>query len=137
MIRASSHSLRFLTISLCSLYQYQLSFSRADEEISGQVVDAVFASFGVILGVDTERRKPFGEIICFGVAAEIANEVDRFLDRFEGVTEPEIENFVVVFDEIVVGIVDEVDEIVVELLSPSLLKLRSEASLTISFADFV
>ena len=133
MIRTSSHSLRFLTISLCSLYQYQLSFSRVNEEASEQVVYAVFANFDVILNVDIERRELFD--VSDVIAAKMTSEVDEFLDRFEDVTDLEIENFEVVFDEIVVEIVDEVDKIVVEILSFSLLKLRFEASLIIFFVD--
>ena len=125
----------FLTISLCSLYQYQLFFSRVvDEEASEQVVDAVFASFDVILNVDTERREFFD--VSDAIAAEVTGGVDEFLDRFEDVIDLEIENFEVVFDEVVVEIVeivDEIDEIVVEILSLSLLKLRSEAILTTFF----
>ena len=127
MIRTSSHSLRFLTISLCSLYQYQLSFSRVDEEVSEQVVDAIFASFDVILSVNDERRERFDVV-------EVTSEVsDAFLDRSENVSNLDIENFVVVFDEIVEVVVELVDEID-EILFFSLLKLRFEATLFIFFA---
>ena len=58
---------------------------------------------------------------------------DTFFDSFDDVIDLEIENFEIVFDEIV-EIVNEVDKIVVELLSLSLLKLRLEATLIIFFA---
>ena len=133
MIKTFNHSLMFLTISFCSLYQYQLSFSKVDEEASEQVVDAVFANFDVILSVNTERRELFD--VSDVIVAKVTSEVNEFLDRFENVIDLEIENFEIVFDEIVVEIVDEVDEIVVEILSLSLLKFRLETILIIFFVD--
>ena len=123
------------------------SFRSLDEnvanEVNEQVVDAIFTRFDTILNVDKERDKRFDKIICFDVATEITNEISRFLDRSEEMTNLDIEIFVVVLNEIV-EIVDEivdeiliVDEIVDEILSFSLLKLRFEALTIIFFTDFV
>ena len=94
------------------------------------MIDTIFTNFDVILNVNIEKRERFDDI----VDAKMTNEIDEFLDRFENVIDLDIENFVVVFDEIVVEIdeivnkiVDEiVDKIVDEILSFSLLKFRFE-----------
>ena len=113
--------------------------------VSGQVVDAVSTRFGMILGVGDGRRERFG-VVVDAIAAGVAGGVGGFLGRSGGVTGLDIENFVVVFGEVVgvvvevvgevgeVGVVVEVVGEVGEVLSPSLLKLRPEASLTTSFA---
>ena len=96
----------------------------------------------MISGVGIGRRERFGEVtgveairaqdICFGVAG-VAGGVGGFLACSGGVTGLDIENFGVVFGE-VVGVVEiEVVSEIVEILSPSLLKLRPEAILSTSF----
>ena len=93
----------------------------------------IFTLFDVFLYVENERRERFDEIICIDVATEIANEINEFLDNSESVIDLDIENFVVVFDEIVVEIVNEIDEIVDEILFLFLLKFRFETNLFIFF----
>ena len=89
------------------------------------LTDAVSTGFGVVSGVGNGRRERFGVV-------GVAGGVGGFLDRSGGVTGLDIENFGVVVGEVVDGVVCEVVGEVVEVLSPSLLKLRPEA-LTISF----
>ena len=78
--------------------------------------------------VDLERRERFDEMTDFrSIDVDVSNEVDEevndaFLDDSENVTDLDIENFVVVLNEIV-------DEI----LSLSLLKLRLVALTIFSF----
>ena len=97
--------------------------------MSGQATDAILASFDVSFDVDTGRCERFDEIICIGVAAGVASEVDGFLGRPEGVIDLDIENFGVVVGEMISEVVCEI----VEILFFSLLKLRSETSLIIFF----
>ena len=83
----------------------------------------------MLLSVDIEKDERFD--VNDVIVAKMTS-----VDRSESVIDLEIENFEVVFDEIVVEIVDEVDEIVVEILSFSLLKFRLETFLTFFFVDF-
>ena len=112
--------------------------------MSGQSTDAVSARFGAGFGEDIGRRERFGEVtgveairdqdVCFGVAGGVAGAVDRFLVGSGGVTGLDIEIFVVVVGEVVFVVVGGVGEV----LSPSLLKLRPEATLiTSSSTGFV
>ena len=80
----------------------------------------LFTNFDVILNVNKKRCERFD--VADAIVAKMTNEIDEFLDRFENVTNLNIENFVVVLNEI-----DEiVDKIVVEILFLFLLKFRFE-----------
>ena len=107
--------------------------------MSGQLTDAVFAGFGMRLGVDNGRRERIDEVTDFrsigvdasgGVGGGVSG---AFLGSSGGVTGLDIENFDVVVGEVVGGVVCEVVEVVGEVLFFSLLKLRPEA-LIIFFA---
>ena len=91
-----------------------------------KLIDAICANFDVNLNVNNEKYKRFD--VADAIAAKMTNEINEFLVCFENVTNLNIEIFEIVFDEIVVEIV----EIVVVFLFFFLLK-RDFIVLIISF----
>ena len=96
------------------------------------------------LSINNEKRERIDEMIDFrNIDVNVSNEIDEkinenvsdaFLDRFENVTNLNIENFdVVVVDEIIDEIVCEIVDEIVEILFFSLLKFRFETFLSIFF----
>ena len=85
------------------------------------------------MNVNNEKCERFD--VVDAIVAKMTNEINESFDRFEIVTNLNIENFVVVFDEIVVEIVEIVDKIVDEILFFSLLKFRFETFLIIFFVE--
>ena len=95
------------------------------------------------LGVSNGRRERIDEVIGFrSIGVDASGGVDEgvsgaFLGSPGGVTGLDIENFGVVVGEVIDGVVCEVVDEIVEILSLSLLKLRLEALTTSFFTGLV